>query len=1357
MGKEESKDAEMATDEGNQMPFMDTFYSLTSDDPSERSLAASSLLKHVFFQSNTDGVGRDIAIKDGTYALTRLLNGLCSGRASARQGYASCLASFLKISFKCGADGDSEQVWVQHFMKNADGHFENPSEFVRKQFTQSTSLEAPKGEGNKSGWGSKSEEKDHQFGKLFGVLAIVRSGTLSSATPKILNGYVTDLVALYDAKQLFREPSTHALREFFSAVAAFSGLESVGKLIEDTLPTFFNFNSKKENYWTAEKMGLYLHLQTLYMNGNDGNIPKQIHKALLTKKNLNKSFGTRTMKKILANTSSTINTRCNLVWDAIWSYLSEVAEKKKGKGKAKGGRTLRKTLISGDDSPTAIIEALVDDVIVENLLADPIKGSKNNTDGRHLALSLIQQMCQIDLSATFYIHFIFQPTVVKTLFVNTLQKGSKGKQNDKKKNNNALKPLASQILEDLVQSLGKENQQIRICAVKALLRGNPSFDQDTRTETVSALLGFEKSKSSMTSEITNLESQWIEYLHFLMDQVIERVSEKDVEINEAIKYIDVIHTFVKRIMRSVNAESSKPFVQRSLMFFMVGAFFNLGEYESSAMDDDSGGAIARTMAEKIKTAVNCIPYEIRVHMSSDSSPFFSDIVVVKQRDNMSKRFLEEADIVEGAIKSIQDQGAVLVNKINDDDDNDERSNDEGSNAMSRAMQICNEMEALEKNIEDSESESSKTRTISAMRCFASCLKLQLMHPGQPEEIESEAFDEDDGDLSDDILEILSDIFEVASSIAGVSNEGGGDSDDDDSEGEQNSLISLVGICLGTLNSAIGGGGVKSQGGASQMVREFANITWKHALALTREESSRISLDAEVVSALIEAVASTKALAQGEEEANEEDEDMVNIKADDSEEDEGEEMALSFSNALSTGFDSEDEDEIIENSNDNDDDATEEDSNEVKSGDASNDMNIELEPSKLENMLLQDADDESVDADMLEHHEGADGALARLIKMKQEMRKEGQAKKEKVELANKLRCFPLLESVFSNKHSHLLSNQVVLMTILPLLRTRTEFARSINRSGGDSKGEKEAIITKITSLLETKVAKVKLDGLANADACRTVADQIMIQMKKVEDTAHCNCCSILLLLLAKAVGKQGDEDVKLTKSIYSDSVKEWSTKNSTKIRVNLFDELVSRNQSLARSVLTSPLLDACKEGRNIYTKVEAFRILSTIYNVSRINIKNSTEDSLMEEEETKESSSMAALEYNAPAFVSLFVVTLSDVELVEEKRIKAILESVKLFINFACTLYGNTKIWDAVETLEPPISNLIENSSSTSLDNIGRSLSQMIENGIKQHKAKVVELEAEAKAKKASRKKAKSNTSSSAKKEKKKLKKKKSKK
>ena len=76
------------------MPFMDTFYSLSSNDASERNLAAASLLEHIFsFQGkNIDDASG--SVKDGCYALTRLLKGLCSGRASARQGFASCLSSF---------------------------------------------------------------------------------------------------------------------------------------------------------------------------------------------------------------------------------------------------------------------------------------------------------------------------------------------------------------------------------------------------------------------------------------------------------------------------------------------------------------------------------------------------------------------------------------------------------------------------------------------------------------------------------------------------------------------------------------------------------------------------------------------------------------------------------------------------------------------------------------------------------------------------------------------------------------------------------------------------------------------------------------------------------------------------------------------------------------------------------------------------------------------------------------------------------------------------------------------------------------------------------------------------------------
>ena len=181
------KDVEMKEEEEEEeeiMPFMDTFYSLASNEAKERSFAASSLIRHVF---NIDGDDEEItnsAVKDGCYAFQRLLNGLCSGRAGARQGFASCLASFLNLSFR-NMPGKNE-TWMELFMKNMDQQSDmSAAVFVQKQLKESTHLDGPtKGKKN-VGKRSRAEERDHRFGRLFGILAIVRSGTLVSASVKV--------------------------------------------------------------------------------------------------------------------------------------------------------------------------------------------------------------------------------------------------------------------------------------------------------------------------------------------------------------------------------------------------------------------------------------------------------------------------------------------------------------------------------------------------------------------------------------------------------------------------------------------------------------------------------------------------------------------------------------------------------------------------------------------------------------------------------------------------------------------------------------------------------------------------------------------------------------------------------------------------------------------------------------------------------------------------------------------------------------------------------------------------------------------------------------------------------------------
>ena len=84
---------------------------------------------------------------------------------------------------------------------------------------------------------------------------------------------------------------------------------------------------------------------------------------------------------------------------------------------------------------------------------------------------------------------------------------------------------------------------------------------------------------------------------------------------------------------------------------------------------------------------------------------------------------------------------------------------------------------------------------------------------------------------------------------------------------------------------------------------------------------------------------------------------------------------------------------------------------------------ELDPYRLENLLLDDSDD-----NLTKHRAGVDGALAQLIKMKQNTRKYVCMAKDKAYLSGRLLCAALLAIYLSAP----LECEVILMTILPML-------------------------------------------------------------------------------------------------------------------------------------------------------------------------------------------------------------------------------------------------------------------------------------------------------------------------------------
>lgn len=192
--KKKKKEEKKNNQSQDVIPFMDTFYQLSSEDsPTIRSIAARDLIEHCFpslkKDSNSGSDDDDVNCKDAAYAITRLMNGLCTGRAASRQGFASCLASFMKVGYPYLNEIMNEDTSTATSGSSSDDM--NSAMIVRNKLLATTDFLTPpsddKGSSNKNkknrfGGGMKGiEARDHAFGRLFGILAIVRSGVLSQS------------------------------------------------------------------------------------------------------------------------------------------------------------------------------------------------------------------------------------------------------------------------------------------------------------------------------------------------------------------------------------------------------------------------------------------------------------------------------------------------------------------------------------------------------------------------------------------------------------------------------------------------------------------------------------------------------------------------------------------------------------------------------------------------------------------------------------------------------------------------------------------------------------------------------------------------------------------------------------------------------------------------------------------------------------------------------------------------------------------------------------------------------------------------------------------------------------------------
>ena len=136
-------------------PFLECFYALADLDEAIRSSATKDLVAHLA-KGEVDDEDMGAGSVDLSYAVKRLVRGLCSSRGAARQGFTLALSEVLR-SFS--EDESMSPMEVLDLVEN-----------VRKN------------QGAGGGKASGQEERDFMFAGLFGCIAVHRSGILVAKT-----------------------------------------------------------------------------------------------------------------------------------------------------------------------------------------------------------------------------------------------------------------------------------------------------------------------------------------------------------------------------------------------------------------------------------------------------------------------------------------------------------------------------------------------------------------------------------------------------------------------------------------------------------------------------------------------------------------------------------------------------------------------------------------------------------------------------------------------------------------------------------------------------------------------------------------------------------------------------------------------------------------------------------------------------------------------------------------------------------------------------------------------------------------------------------------------------------------------
>jgi DNA polymerase phi len=501
------------------------FWTLSDADADLRRKSACEIMEHLISaQKEVDGEGKDAdQCPDLQYALKRLLRGMCSSRECARQGFASVLSEVL-ASFEC--------IQLQHALDRL--------------------ISCTEVEGSMKG----HEQRDFLVGRVFGFMALYRSGRLKGLTGSdavVTHTIVSKLLEL-SKRQFLRQ----LVFELIIGIMGDCHPDTFAELLPMLLPTL---DAEVEDY-SPDQLSLAIALQrkaAALDSAHGSTLGKKLPKNIQPSANqwlVCSSKDGQSLQRLVPSlrSSSSCFPKVHSVWDNIINELQTHGEGKTGEG-----------------MNTVLLEQLWSGVVEPALL-------KSTHERRGLLMLLLQKLLP-HLSAS-QVPLVFTPACVRCIMNNAKDKKTY---------------LHSQAL-SLLRRLGRAAQELRVPLVSVLLtNGGIHFDQITNTKTVTKLL-------------EGMETDALQEHTFFLEQLIcepkeNAMLQQGTAVTDDADDADMLQKKLdtNRILaiEALAATAKNPRIPQSsakrvdvLAFLMVHALF-----ESSA-EDESGSKKKKKKAKK---------------------------------------------------------------------------------------------------------------------------------------------------------------------------------------------------------------------------------------------------------------------------------------------------------------------------------------------------------------------------------------------------------------------------------------------------------------------------------------------------------------------------------------------------------------------------------------------------------------------------------------------------------------------------------------------------------------------------------------------------------------------------------------